>query len=283
MSGVVISSGLIVVAGVDGLNADSPIIGYRNLVTSTNIAATTEDVDFPAINLANPATHLRWKSGAGSPSSDEYITVTLNSAEQVNYLGIAVHNFGTGSMPVSVEGTTEAPGGSPDPWFELITPHLLPDDGPVIFRFNSQALHSIRLRIQPSQAAVPVAPYLAVLYVGELLVLQRRLYVGHTPVKFGRHLSIANHRSISGNFLGRIVLGEKTGTTVALKNLTASWYRSYMEPFLIAAKEDPFFFAWRPSSYPNEAGYVWLADDPIPVNQSSNGMMQVSLEVEGVV
>jgi hypothetical protein len=279
MTGVVISSSLTVVAGVDGLNTNSPIIGYQNLVTSTNIAATTEDGDFPASNLANPATHLRWKSGAGSPSSDEYITVTLNTAEQVDYLGIAVHNFGTSLAAVSVEGTIEAPGGSPDPWFELITPQLLPDDGPVIFRFNVQSLHSIRLRIQPSQ----VTPYLAVLYVGELLVLQRRIYVGHTPVKFGRRLNVANHRSISGNFLGRIVLGETTGTTIALKNLTASWYRSYMDPFLIEAKEIPFFFAWRPGSYPNEVGYVWLTEDPEPANQLSNGMMQVSLNVEGVV
>jgi hypothetical protein len=279
MTGVVISSSLTVVAGVDGLNTDSPIIGYQNLVTSTNITATTEDIDFPIINLANPATHLRWKSGAGSPSSDEYITVTLDTPEQIDYVGIAVHNFGTSSAPVSIEGTIEAPGGSPDPWFELITPHLLPDDGPVIFRFNPQSLHSVRLRIQSGQ----VTPYLAVIYVGALLVLQRRIYVGHTPIKLGRRLSIANHRSISGNFLGRIVLSEKTGTNIALKNLTPSWYRSYMDPFVVAAQEIPFFFAWRPGSYPNEAGYCWLTDDPEPVNQSSNGMMQISFEVEGVV
>jgi hypothetical protein len=283
MTGVIISSSLTVVAGVDGLNTNSPIIGYQNLVTTTNIAATTEDADFPVVNLANPATHLRWKSGAGSPSSDEYITITLNTVEQVDYLGIAVHNFGTSSAPVSVEGTTEAPGGSPDPWFELITPRLLSDDGPVIFRFDPQFLHSIRLRIQPSQAATPVTPYLAIMYVGELLVLQRRIYVGHTPIKFGRHLNVANHRSISGNFLGRIVLGEKVSTTIALKNLTPSWYRSHMDPFLVEAKEIPFFFAWRPGTYSTEVGYVWLTDDPEPANQLSNGMMQVSLNVEGVV
>src|SRR4030067_380322 len=84
MTGVVISSSLTVVAGVDGLNTDSPIIGYDQLVTSMNIAATTEDIDFPVANLANPATHLRWKSGAGSPSSDEYITVTLDTVESID-------------------------------------------------------------------------------------------------------------------------------------------------------------------------------------------------------
>lgn len=279
MTGVVISSSLTVVAGVDGLNTDSPIIGYDQLVTSMNIAATTEDIDFPVANLANPATHLRWKSGAGSPSSDEYITVTLDTVESIDYVGIAVHNFGTSQAPVSIEGTLEAPGGSPDPWFEIIAPHLLSDDGPVIFRFNAQFLFAVRLRIQPSLST----PYLAVIYVGRLLTLQRRIYVGHTPIKFGRKLSIANHRSIDGNFLGRIILSEKTGTTVDLKNLTPSWYRSYMEPFFLTAEHIPFFFAWRPGTYPTEVGYVWLTDDPVPVNQMSNGMMQVSFDVEGVV
>jgi hypothetical protein len=56
-----------------------------------------------------------------------------------------------------------------------------------------------------------------------------------------------------------------------------------MDPFIIAAKEIPFFFAWRPGSYPTEAGYVWLTDDPEPANQLANGMMQISLNVEGVV
>jgi hypothetical protein len=129
----------------------------------------------------------------------------------------------------------------------------------------------------------PVTPYLAVLYAGELLLLQRRIYVGHTPIKFGRRLNLANHRSIDGNFLGRIVLSEKTETSIALKNLTSTWYRNYMEPFLLAAQEIPFFFAWRPGTYPTEVGYVWLTGDPVPVNQLSNGMMQVSFDVEGVV
>jgi hypothetical protein len=135
------------------------------------------------------------------------------------------------------------------------------------------------LRLQPGTAA----PTIAVVYCGALLVLQRRMYVGHTPINMGRDVSHASHRSVSGNFLGRIVLGRKTGTSVALQNLTPDWYRTYMHPFVLAAEEIPFFFAWRPSSYPNEIGYAWLTQDPKPSNQRTNGMMQVDLQLEGVV
>ena len=281
MTGVVVSSDLVVTPGVDGINADNPLIGYQTLVTAGNVTATTADPAWPAINLANPSTFLKWKADPGSLVADEYLTVTTGSAEDIDYVGIAGHNFGSGQMPVSIEYLDET--ASPPTWTELITETLLPDDGPALFRFTPQPLAMIRVRIQPSLAAVPVAPAVAaVLYVGKLLVLQRRIYVGHTPINYGRRLTIANHRSIAGAFLGRIVLSEATETSVDLQNLTPAWYRTYFEPFLVAAKEIPFFFAWRPGAYPREIGFAWLTGDPQPANQLANGMVQVSFEMAGI-
>lgn len=276
MTGVVFSTGFVVNGGGQDFNADTPIIGYENLVTTGNVSATTEDPDYPVTNVANVSTAQRWKSGAGSPSSDEYITVVLDTAENVDYVGIAVHNFGTSQSIVSIEGQTEFG----DPWVELVAEQMLPNDGPVIFRFDEQSLYAVRLRIQGNVTAI--TPFLAVMYVGKLLLLQRRIYVGHTPITYGRQLMVANHRSISGAFLGRIVLGETNKTSVGLRNLTPDWYRTYMEPFVVAAKEIPFFFAWRPGDYPNEVGFCWFVDDPTPVNQHTNGMMQIDFSVEGV-
>src|SRR5688572_18129374 len=278
MSGVVIQSGIVIGSGDHDFDADTPVIGYENRVTTENVTATTEDPLFPVTNIANVSTALKWKSGAGSPSSEEYITVILDTEENVDYLGIAGHNFGVGSAgaPVSVEGQSEDGGA----WTELVGEQLLANDGPVIFRFTEQSLYAIRLRIQENENAV--TPHLAVMYVGKLLLLQRRIYVGHTPVTYGRKLQVVSHRSISGAFLGRIITGQMRQTSVSLSNLTPGWYREYMDPFLLDAQENPFFFAWRPGDYPAEVGFCWLTDDPMPVNQRSNGMMQVNLNMEGV-
>lgn len=280
MTGVVITSGLVLGADED-FNADSPIIGYENLVLTSNVSATTEDPDYPAANLANPATNLLWRSAAGSPSSPEYITVILDTEEQVDYLAIARHNFGTNFTPVSVEGLATADG-SPLDWFELVSAQLLPNNGPVIFRFEKQSLYAVRLKIGEPLGSELLVPELAVMYVGELLILQRRIYVGHTPIPYGREIQVANHRSVSGAFLGRIILSSTRKTGVNLQNLTPSWYRLYFDPFLIAAQEIPFFFAWRPGDYPLEVGYCWLTNDPKPANQRPNGMMSVDMELEGV-
>jgi hypothetical protein len=276
MTGVVVSPGFVVSPGADGLNANSPIIGYRNWVSGGNVAATTAAAGSPASNLGNPSTYLKWR--AASPVGDQYLTVTLDTADDIDYVAVAGHDFGSGQMPVSIEGFT----GSPAAWVELIPPVLLPNDGPVIFRFTPQPLAAIRVRIQPSAVVPPVSASAAVLYVGKLLVLQRRIYVGHTPMPYGRKLTVANHRSIAGAFLGRIVLSEKTTTAIDLQNLSPAWYRAHFEPFVIAAKESPFFFGWRPGSYPYEVGFAWLANDPQPKNQSPNGLMQVSLTLEGI-
>lgn len=281
MTGVVVSSGLVVSPGVDGLTADNPIIGYQTLVTANNVTATTAQTDWPASNLSNVSTYLKWKAQSGSPLLDEYLTVVPDTADDIDYVGIAGHNFGSGQMPVSVEVLDEST--SPATWVEVISEVLLADDGPVIFRFDKDVYPSVRLRIQPSLLAEQVTPFAAVLYVGELLILQRRIYVGHTPIPYGRQLNLANHRSISGAFLGRIVLSETVQTSIELQNLTASWYRANFEPFLQAAREIPFFFGWRPGTYPREIGFSWLSGDPQPQNQLANGMMSISFDVEGIV
>jgi hypothetical protein len=281
MTGVVVSSGLVVSPGVDGLTADNPIVGYQTLVTSSNITATTAQPDWPATNLANVSTYLKWKAESGSPLLDEYLTVVPDTVEDIDYVGIAGHNFGSGQMPVSVEVLDEST--SPASWVEVISETLLADDGPVIFRFEKAAYPSIRVRIQPSQLAEQVTASAAVLYAGELLILQRRIYVGHTPIPYGRQLKVANHRSIAGAFLGRIVLSETTSTSIEMQDLTPAWYRQYFESFLQAAREIPFFFGWRPGAYPREIGFAWLTGDPQPQNQLANGLMSISFDVEGIV
>lgn len=277
---VVLSSSLVLTDTASGggtINANNPLIGYENLVTTANLSTTTEDGDYPASNLANASTNLRWLGAAGSPSTDEYITLVLDTNEDVDYVGIAKHNFYTAQITVSLEILD--PDASPDTWTEVISEFIPPSDGPILMRFTPQGITSMRIRLQPGSAE----PTAAVVYAGKLLVMQRRVYVGHQPMTLNSELSVVSHRSISGNFLGRVVLGEKTAGSLSLQNLTASWVRTYWNAFREAAQNYPFFFAWRPSDYPYEIGYCWLTNDPKPENQSSNGLMSVDLEFEGVV
>jgi len=259
-----------VVSGGEAVNGDNPLFGYRNLVTSGVLTTTTANPSFPTVNLANSNTYSRWEGT--SIVADEYITMALATAELVDYVGIARHNFYTAQIAVSLEIFNGSI------WVEVVAPFIPGNSGPIIMRFTPQAILSIRVRLQPG-TAVPSA---AVVFAGPLLVSQRRLYVGHSPISYSKKTKVVTGRSESGNFLGRIITNSFLQTTVDLDNLTADWFRTYLAPFIEAAREDPFFFAWRPLTYPNEVGYSWLMNDPTPHNQRANGMMKISLEIGSI-
>lgn len=273
---VVISSALAATEAFQA-NSNTPLIGYQNLVTTSNITATTAATGSPATNLANPSTLLTWTGANLSPLATEYLTANVQSVEGLDYVGIARHNLGTAQTIVSVEGVTDG-GASPEVWTELVGETMLADDAPAIFRFTSQALAKVRLKLQPGT----VAPSIAVMYTGKLLQIQRNIFVGHTPITYGRRTEFATSRTESGNFGGRIVLSEWTETKLSLSLLTSAWYRANFDAFVDAAKTDPFFFAWRPGDYPAEIGYCWTTDDPIPQNDDATGMMSVGLSMRGI-
>ncbi len=267
--------------GVD-VNADNPIVGYQNLATVNNIESWSAEINYPITNAVNPSTYEKWIGEIGSPElGEEYITITLDTNETVDYVGIAGHNFGTGMFPISIEGlaTNE---GSPEDWTELNASVLLGNNQPVIFRFAEGSFYQIRIRLQTGQASPAVAPEAAVIYVGKLLILQRRIYVGHTPITYGYRTNVVNGYSEAGNFLGRIILSEHRESMIEMKNITPGWFRNYMVPFIESAQERPFFFNWRPDSYPYETGYCWTGEDIIGANELSNGMMGVEFKIRGI-
>lgn len=261
---------------------NTPVFGWNNLLTASGVEATSEDTDFPAANLANPSTALRWQAdAAASPSpleSDQYLTVDTSGFGDIDYVAIAVHNLGSGQNVVSVEADSN---GSPS-WEELIEERLLANDDPVLFRFTPESYQAIRLRIQPSQASEPTVPFIAVMHVGKLLVMPRGTHQDHTPINLNIQSNVMTGKSETGNYLGRVVLSEQRSTQIAFQRLNSTWYRTYMQPFVAAAKASPFFFAWKPQEFRDDVGYCWLTNDPQPSHHFDTGTMALALQMSGV-
>lgn len=248
---------------------DHPVIGWHSIVTAANIVADNEDANFPASNLANPSTHEGWRS---DDDGTQYLTVTTGYVDDIDYVGIARHNFGSEQIPVRIE---DGAGNI------LVQEVMLPDDSPALFRFTAQSLATVKIRMAANAGQLPRA---AVVYVGKLLVLERRIYVGHTPLTQARKINVQNGRSESGNFLGRIVLGAWRETVIPLSLLSPGWYRDHGgDEFLAVAQETPFFFGWRPETYPYEIGYCWLIEDPMPVPTAPSNRIAFDLKVSGIV
>lgn len=262
---IVISPSLALTTSVAEFNGDSPIIGYTNYATTAT--ATTEEEGYEAEHLLTPDTYTRWRA----TDDTEVVTFDVVAPDEIDYVGIAGHNFGT----AQIEFEVEAFDGS---WNSVVSGTLTPDDSPILARFSPGTYTQVRINM----AAGTEFPEMAVVYVGKLLIMQRRIAVGHTPIKYGRRTRISNGRSETGQFLGRIVLSEAVQTEANFNNLTGAWYRANFDPFVIAAQEVPFFWGWRPLTYPNECGYAWLTEDPVPQQARPGGFINVSLAMSGI-
>jgi hypothetical protein len=254
------------------INANSPRVGYHSIVTAANVAADEEADGYPVANLANPATYPRaaWR---GTTTDLQYVTV-VQAATGVDYVGIARHNLGSTGASVQLEGSDD--GMSWDPVSIEVSPGR---DDVLMLVFEPAAYAQWRLAIQPGSAA----PEIAVLYLGTLLTLQRNIYVGHTPLVYGRNKSVVTGKSESGQFMGRTTRREFLTSDVSLKNLTPSWFRTYLDPFLDECQAGkPYFWAWRPGTYPLECGYAWIEGRPDISNQLPNGMMQAGWQMQGI-
>lgn len=270
----------LVLAASDDINLTHPLIGWHNVVTATNIVATSEEADYPASNLANPSTNLFWRGVTDSPAADdEYLTITTNEIDPIDYIAVAGHNWGSSNTPVTIEFFDES--SSPADWAELVQEVILPDDGPVLFRFEPQSISQIRIHLRPGDAV----PEAATVYCGALLVMERSFPVTspHTPLDYGIETNVVSGMSESGKYLGRIQTGEHTESSAEFQYLTPGWYRSYFHPFVLASKTEPFFFAWHPSEYEHEIGFAWLINNPKPQVDPVTGRMHVSLQMRGVV
>lgn len=239
-------------------------IGYHKI--DGTIAASTEASGYPATAADNELTYSYWKPTA-LPAN---WSITLDTAEEVNYFGIAAHTLGSTSTSVAAQyydGST---------WI-TIDEVLAGDDKPIMFIFDTVFSNQFRILIDGS-----IIPRVGVIYIGKLLEMQRAIYGGHSPLALSRKTVMRPNSSERGQWLGRTIIRSGSSTSFDWSNLTAGWYRKYFDPFVEHARTKPFFIAWRPADYPNEVGYVWTNRDISPSNNGRRNLMDVGIQVEGL-
>lgn len=246
----------------------NPRIGYDNIVLPTTVTADQGAASLP--NLANPATYLVWTADSIAAQS---IGANLLAARTVNYYGIAAHNLGTAGATITFQSSVNGVD-----WVDVTPGVLLQTNFAMIEEFADEFAQFYRLRI----TGATVIPSVGVLYIGKMLRVQRRIYVGHAPMVLNRKTIVNSGKSETGQFLGRVVRSTTFETQVQVMNLKASWVRQKLDPFLAVAADRPFFWSWRPCSYPSEVGYAWTMKDPDVTNTRPNGMMDFSMSLQGI-
>jgi hypothetical protein len=241
-------------------------IGYINYVTAETLTASSEAAGFEVDGLANPLTFDRWKPD----EMDASIFVDFGTAKDFDYIGLASHTLATvqavATASYSTDGIT----------YIDIADVSVGDNKPIMMIFPT-----IKARYVKIVFTGTTAPSLGVLFIGPVLTVERGFYGGHTPITMGRKTNRLQNKTEGGQYAGVSIITEGVTTSVEWKHLGAVWYRQNFEPFVIYARNNPFFFAWRNLDFPAEVGYVWVNGDIRPSNMGIRDLMEVSMNLEG--
>lgn len=262
----------LVIGAATTIDAYAPLFGWRNQVSVSNVAADSATFAGPVTNLANPSTSLLWVSGS---TAEQLVTVT-DLAGEIDYVGIARHNFGSAGIQVSVEAITAE---SAPSYVEIFSAQLPADDSPLVLRFAKDFYSAVRLRLVPDGTA----PRAAVLFIGKLLAIVPGIRPGFTPISEARDIQLVNGLSEAGEHLGSIVVGASLSTTAQFDDIDPDFYDSDVRPFVRGASAgDPFFFVWDPATHPDDAAFCWFEQPAKPVISRSTGHIQLSLSLGGL-
>ncbi len=250
----------------------SAIIGYKSMLDASDvvITATSETTNFAAVNVATRLTYSGWRPSAGGT---QYLTFTGSVGHKVNYLAVAGHNLFSKGATCDLEyfdGTN---------WISMLSGYAPVSDSPFMLIFTAKEALAYRIRVDVSGTAYPT---IAAVLLGERLELQRGIYVGHRPAPFSREVSYLTETSEGGQFLGRAVLRRATTTDIAFRNITPTWSRAYLVPFIIAAETQPFAFMWNTDDrYKGEVIYGYVTN-PVQLSNAHQSFMSCDLSIRGL-
>lgn len=257
-------------------------IGYqtwlRDLAASA-ITVSSEDEDGPKDAPLREETWEFWRPTA-LPAT---WMIDMGVARDLDYVGL-VHTLGSAGCSVEVEtsdGTVGSPTADGFIWTTFAQAALPSDDCPMLFLDTSRTCRYLRLTIEDGGDSEEM-PTIAVVYAGEVLAMQRAIYGGHSPITLSRETELTRTLSKGGQFLGQSFRRHGVVGNASFRHLTAAWYRENFDPFVKAARQYPFFFGWRPETFPNEVAYAWCADSIRPSNMGVLTYMQVAFNMNGI-
>lgn len=235
----------------------------RNWVTGTpSVTGTAVGYFSDAPN--DTLTYERWK-----PDALPAVWQLNDVSGDVNYCAIAAHTCGSDGVIVSVEywdGTSWMP-------IDSVAPT---DDSPIMFLFQTVSSDMLRVLFTGS-----VAPEVGVLKFGIVLELPDQIFSGHVPVSLGRRTVLRSNYSDTGEFLGRTRQRSFQETAFSWDKLPRAWIDAWWPDLQRAIESEPFWIAWRPSSF-QDVAFAQVDEVPIPSFTGMRDFMAAEFSVRAL-
>lgn len=244
-----------------------PNILYDNRFKDATPAASTTAAGYNVLNLRDWRPYTWWKPTA-LPAT---VTVDCGSAKAADYAVVWGHDLFTQGATVEIRGSTDNFSASD----VLLSSKTPTDNLPFLLQFNSASYRYWRIRITGT-----TMPSLAIVAIGAALVMPEPLEYGFDPLK--RTIKGQTNRSESGHPLGKIIVSEVWGATLAFNSVLQSWIRSTFLPAWKAhLRGNPFVFAWDAGDHATEI-YLVQAGDTLNASHHMPTRANIGFDVQGV-
>ena len=243
-----------------------PMTHARILYTPASGTATaSSEVDgFEAALALNPDTYSYWLPAITAAGWE----VDFGEPRAVDAIGIAAHALAGQSMTVF---TWDDAGSA---WVFMAS-HSPTDNSPILILFAEQLTTKIRFEVYGVPQPV------GVIYAGKALVMPQKAYVGLGQINLKRRTEYKINQTEGGLWAGRSIARVSLIAAYQWTHLTDAFYLANVEPFSFSARQYPFFLAARPSGYPEETTYAWVAADIAPERMGVLDFCSVGFEAIG--
>jgi len=252
---------------------ENPFFAWDNWAAGATYGGAATLADGAAANAFNGATYDAWRPNVTATTAA--LWVIFPTARAVKFAAFAAHNLGTLGASVQVQYSTDTGATWTGSGVGTVA---IADDKPMAFRFapGVSATHW-RFNFSGLTAADPV--YIGAAFMGAELVMPTRFYDGFAPIITPTDVQLTANTTEGGPFIRQSV--KRIGSTLdcTFNHLEPSFVRGDFRPFQEAYNAgSPFFFGWRPATFPQDIHYGWRAGDALrPVNSGGLDFMSASI------
>lgn len=249
----------------DGL----PTVLYDNLFAKGTLGKSTEDTNYPVVNITDEATTKYWKPTA----LPAYVSVDMTTATSADSCAIIGHDLGSKSCSVKVQKSDNN-----STWTDVTTAISPTDDTTILLLFKSVSARYWRIYITGSGSK----PYVAYVMLGDRFTFPAGVLPPYTPVWLSQKYELLTSVTIGGQFQGNRVLRQGGSTSINLVAVDRTFGEETVLPFRNHFNlGKSFVWASGPSIFDKDVGYCWRTENSqiTPTYDNDGIWMSLGMEV----
>jgi len=228
---------------------NNPFVAWQNLGAAATLGGTSVVTGGDRANAVSGSTYDKWRPNVTGTTA--VLSFDLGTATAITFAAIAAHNASDFGATVSLQRSSDN-----STWTAILS--NTPADNKVIGFRRSASNGAYRYwRFVFSDLTAGDDLSVGVAFLGDDLVIPRRMYQGFSPVLTPTEVQLQSNVSVGANLLGSSVISRGSTVAVDISNIVPAFIRSAeWLAFQSAFGEGKgFFFAWRPLKYPEDIYY----------------------------